>query len=147
MSKKDNRICKVCKEEYYFCPSCGSVSASDKYKIMYCSKNCYHILNTLSKLTIGTINKAEAKEALSSLDLSKQNQFSEGIKMEIDEIMKTGKKNKKKEKIDIVYNDEVVIVDSQLDNTVVENIEMQPIVNDEQDKAVVDIEPEFQVVI
>lgn len=147
MSKKDNRICKVCKEEYRFCPSCGSVSASDKYKIMYCSKNCYNILNTLSKLTIGTINKSEAKEALSSLDLSKQNQFSEGMRMEIDEIMKTGKKNKKKEKIDIAYNDEAAVIDSQLDNVFVENIEMQLIVDIEQDKAVVDIEPEFEVVI
>jgi hypothetical protein len=146
MSKKDNRICKVCKEKYYFCPSCGAISASEKYKTMFCSKNCYDIFNTLTKVIVGSIDKSAARDILSSLDLSNQNQFNEGIKNDIDEIMKTSKKNKKKEKNDIIEHNDLIVVDNQVNDVVVENIEMQLIV-DESNQFSVDIEPEFQVVI
>lgn len=138
MSKKNNRICKVCQEAYYFCPSCGKASASEKYKTMFCSENCHNIFETLSRFVIGTINKYEAKEIFSSLDLSKQNQFTESIKIDIDTIMKTNKKNKKKEKIE----DIIVIDNNQSDNIILDNINTQLVV-EEQEQIVVDTIPEF----
>ena len=146
MSSKNNRTCKVCGEQYYFCPTCAKAPVSEKYKTMFCSKNCYDIFYTLSRLAVGTINKSEAKEIFYSLDLSKQNKFSESIKNDVDEIMKINKKNKKKEKSDIIEHNDLIVVDNQVNDGVVENIEMQLIV-DESNQILVDIEPEFQVVI
>lgn len=96
MASKQNKTCKVCGESYYFCPSC-SRSASDKYKTMFCSKNCRDIFHTCSRYTVGTIDKAMAKSILSELDLSNRNKFSERIKADLSNILKTKSKFVKKE--------------------------------------------------
>ena len=96
MARKNNRTCKVCRESYSFCPTCSRVPATEKYRTMFCSKNCRDIFHTLSKFVVGTADKDEAKEILSSLDLSKQAQFSEQIKTDMDEIMGINKKPFKK---------------------------------------------------
>lgn len=142
MSNKNNRICKVCGEKYYFCPSCSKIPVTEKYKNMFCSKNCYDIFYTLSRLTVGTINKPEAKDILSSLDLSKQNQFSEKIKSEVDEIMKTNKKPKKKAKLEPVYNNEAIDVDDKNSEVTLEVVE-DKIIADGQELVENPVETEF----
>ena len=108
---KNNRVCKVCGESYSFCPNCAGVTATEKYRTMFCSKNCRDIFHTLSRYIVTDVNKHEAKEILSSLDLSKQNNFSDAIKEDINEIMGMNKKSfKKKEEtlpIEIVETIEV----------------------------------------
>ena len=96
MASKKNRICKVCNTEYNFCPNCSGVTATEKYRTMFCSKNCRDIFHTLSKLTVGAINKSETKEILSSLDLSNLDNFSETIKADVNEVMDINKKSFKK---------------------------------------------------
>lgn len=93
---KNNRVCKVCGESYTFCPNCAGVSATEKYKTMFCSKNCRDIFHTLSRYSVKDVNKYEAKEILSSLDMSKRNSFSAAIKSDVDEIMGFNKKSFKK---------------------------------------------------
>lgn len=93
---KNNRICKVCGSEYNFCPTCAGVTATEKYRTMFCSKNCRDVFHTLSRYIVKDVTKDEAKEILSSLDLSKRNKFSDAIKADIDEIMGTYKKSFKK---------------------------------------------------
>ena len=95
MNKK-NRVCKVCGEEYSFCPTCSNVPATEKYRTMFCSKNCRDVFHVLSRYIVKDVNKYEAKEILSSLDLSRQNRFSEQIKADIDKIMGINKKSFKK---------------------------------------------------
>ena len=97
---KNNRTCKVCNEEYYFCPTCSRVPATEKYKTMFCSKNCRDIFDTLSRYTIKSIDKHETKEILSSLDLSNQSKFSDKIKANVESIMGTNKKSFKKKMIE-----------------------------------------------
>lgn len=97
---KNNRVCKVCNEEYYFCPTCSRVPSTEKYRIMFCSKNCRDIFDTLSRYTMKCIDKNETKEILSSLDLSKQSQFSDKVKIDINEIIGTNKKSFKKKMIE-----------------------------------------------
>lgn len=93
---KNNRVCKVCGSEYSFCPTCAGVTATEKYRTMFCSKNCRDVFHTLSRYIVKDVTKDEAKEILSSLDLSKRNKFSDAIKADIDEIMGTYKKSFKK---------------------------------------------------
>ena len=102
---KNNRVCKVCGTEYHFCPTCSKVPATEKYRTIFCSKNCRDIFDTLSRYTVKTINKDETKEILSSLDLSKKAQFSEQIKADINEIMGTNKKSFKKK----VFEEPVIV--------------------------------------
>lgn len=111
---KTNRICKVCGTQYYFCPNCGGAKATDKYQTMFCSKNCRDIFHTLSRYSVGSITKAEAKSILSELDLSKRSQFSAKIKEDLNAIMKTVK-TKKQSKPAEVYGDETVIVSATIE--------------------------------
>lgn len=105
MAKKNNRICKVCGESYNFCPNCAGVTATEKYRTMFCSKNCREVFHTLARYTMKDINKTETQEILFSLDLSKLNLFSEQIKTDIEEIMGTNKKSFKKK----VFEEQVAI--------------------------------------
>ena len=88
MPKKANRTCKACGESYYFCPNCSGSPATEKYRTMFCSKNCRDVFQTCVRYNMKHITKDEAKSDLSQLDLSKRAQFSEQLKADIDEIMK-----------------------------------------------------------
>lgn len=109
MAKKNNRTCKVCASEYYFCPNCAGVKVTEKYRTMFCSKNCRDIFHLLSRHTMNDVTKDEAKEILSSLDLSKLNNFSEQIKIDIDEIMGNNKKHFKKKIVEEPIVEEQVV--------------------------------------
>lgn len=89
MAKKLNRVCKVCHDQYYFCPNCSGVTAAEKYKIMFCSKNCRDVFQTCVSYDMNHITNDEAREKLSQLDLSKKSEFSEQLRAEIDAIMET----------------------------------------------------------
>ena len=96
MPTKNNRSCKVCGDQYYYCPSCVPLDAPDRYKMVFCSLNCKDIFDVVSNYAFKKTDKLTAKSILSELDLSKRNQFSEKISEDIDEIMKSPKKAKKK---------------------------------------------------
>lgn len=83
---KNNRICKVCGESYSYCPTCGGASANEKYKIMFCSKNCKDIFDTCSAYNVGVINKETATTRLKELDLSKKSEFTGKLKENVDEL-------------------------------------------------------------
>ena len=108
MANKNNRTCKVCNELYNFCPNCAGVKAADKYRTMFCSKNCRDIFHTLSRHAMNDVTKDEAKEILSSLDLINIDNFSEQIKTDIDEIMGNNKKSFKKKAIEAPVVEETI---------------------------------------
>ena len=109
MAKKNNRTCKVCGIEYNFCPNCAGVTATEKYRTIFCSKNCRDIFHTLARYTMNDVTKDGAKEILSSLDLSNLNLFTEQIKADIDEIMGNNKKYFKKKIVEEPVVEEQVI--------------------------------------
>lgn len=86
MSKK-NRICKACGESYSYCPNCSGATAAEKYRIMFCSKNCRDVFQACVRYNMKHTTKEEAKAELSKLDLSKRSHFSDQIKSDIDKIM------------------------------------------------------------
>lgn len=112
---KNNRVCKVCGSEYNFCPTCQRLTSSEKYKLMFCSQNCRDVFQVCANHTVGMIDKATAKEELSALDLSKQNQYSEKLKADIDTIMDNHKKSFKKKAIEEqVIIDEPAVIDTAI---------------------------------
>lgn len=110
MPIKNNRSCKVCGDQYYYCPSCVPLDAPDRYKMVFCSLNCKNIFDIVSNYAFNKIDKVAAKEMLSELDLSKRNQFPEKIKTDVDAIMKNPKKLKKKH---YIVEDATVVVDNE----------------------------------
>lgn len=84
---KKNRICKACGESYSYCPNCSGATAAEKYRIMFCSKNCRDVFQACVRYNMKHTTKEEAKAELLKLDLSKRNHFSDQIKSDIDEIM------------------------------------------------------------
>lgn len=99
---KNNRVCKVCGSEYNFCPTCAGVTATEKYRTMFCSKNCRDVFHTISRYFVKDVTKDEAKEILNSLDLSKRYKFNVSIKADIDEIIGANKKQFKKKEEPVV---------------------------------------------
>jgi hypothetical protein len=99
---KNNRVCKVCGSEYHFCPTCAGVSVTDKYKTMFCSKNCRDIFHTISRYFVKDVSKEEAKDILLSLDLSNRAKFNDSIKADIDEVMGLNRKQFKKKEEHVV---------------------------------------------
>lgn len=118
MSKKPNRECKVCGEHYYFCPNCSGSPATEKYRTMFCSKNCRDVFQTCVRYNMKHITKDEAKFDLSQLDLSKRAQFSEQLKADIDEIMKIDAPQ-------IEIQQDIPVVD--LDEAFVEAVSITPV--------------------
>jgi hypothetical protein len=120
MSKK-NHVCKVCGVKYSFCPNCAGVKAAEKYKTIFCSKNCRDIFHALSKYTVGVVNKDEAKDILCSLDLSNLSNFSEQIRSDVDKIMYSNKKHIKKKVIEEPVVDDITV--SLVEETIVHDVE------------------------
>ena len=106
---KQNRTCKVCGTTYQFCPTCERVAATEKYKTMFCSKNCRDIFHTCTRFNVGTIDKATAKSIISMLDLSNRDNFSSQIKADLANILKS-KKHFKKE---VVIVEEPTIISEE----------------------------------
>ena len=128
---RNNRVCKVCGTNYQFCNNCGTVAPTEKYKTLFCSKNCRDIFHTLSRYTVKSINKYETKEILSSLDMSNLDNFSDKIKLEINEIMGSNKKHSKKK----IIEDQVVTEDPV---AIEASVEIQePVVVEEQACAII----------
>ena len=111
---KPNHVCKACGDSYYFCPNCSGMTAKDKYRTLFCSRNCRDVFQTCVAYNMKHITKDEAKSALSQLDLSKRAQFSEQLKADIDEIMK----------VEIPELDNIPVV--ELDKAFVETLSTAP---------------------
>lgn len=119
MKKQNNRVCKVCQSPYHFCPTCERVAATEKYKTMFCSKNCRDIFHTCTRFAAGTIDKSTAKSILSDLDLSNRSNFSEQIKADLSNILKIKNKFVKKEIAPIeepIVIESTVVVDEEQNN-------------------------------
>lgn len=83
------RICKVCGEEYDYCPGCPKHAGEPKWKISFDTENCKNIFDTLVKHSVGKITTKEARRALYKLDLSGKNHFAADVRDKINSIMNT----------------------------------------------------------
>lgn len=64
---KTNRTCYVCNSTYYYCPTCTPTDAT--YKTMFCSSDCKHIWDVLSKHGVGLCTSRETLTVLNKCKL------------------------------------------------------------------------------
>lgn len=81
------RYCAVCGTGYKFCPKCNEDKNKPLFHYTFCSENCKDVYSVISSYRDGELNKDDAVESLSRLDLSKIDNFGESYKIYINEIL------------------------------------------------------------
>lgn len=87
MAYKNNARCAICDGEYYVCQSCKEFLRLEPWKIHTDTSECYKVFQIIHGYSTGIYDKAEAKEKLNNVDLSKLNTFKENIQSIINDIM------------------------------------------------------------
>ena len=70
-----NRKCICCGEKYQYCPSCGSDRLKPTWHSSFCSETCKDLWQTLSKYSMGFINKSQAIELINTLPLKDKSKY------------------------------------------------------------------------
>lgn len=89
---KFNRQCIVDFTNYRYCGGCSDYARSPRWMESFCSENCRSIFNIYMKYKAGIFDTAGAKAELQKCDLSKLDQFEEGLKEGIKAILVSPKK-------------------------------------------------------
>ena len=88
MSKKINHWCVVCGKGYHACDSCNEIKSFTPWRSLTDSIEHFKIFSVLKDYNNNLIDKNEAKEMLSNVDLSDKDSFKESSKRLIDDIFK-----------------------------------------------------------
>lgn len=99
MAKKANRICKVCGDEYYYCPNCSGNRLPSWY-VAFDREDCKSLFNTCVQYNLGNIDADAAKAKLGGIDLKRN--YVADIKATLEKIEKEATKKAKK---DVVKED------------------------------------------
>lgn len=75
---KISRSCLICKENYSYCPHCGSTTGS--WNSIFCSENCREIYITLNDYEGNRLSKTETRKKLDNLDISKRDRYLDKFK-------------------------------------------------------------------
>lgn len=86
MSEKYNAICDICGKPYKICKSCQDITSFTPWRIITDTREHYKIFLILSEYN-QTKNKENARNGLSTCDLSELESFTENTKKMIQEIM------------------------------------------------------------
>lgn len=70
-----NRKCICCGEKYQYCPSCGNDRLKETWYSAFCSETCKDLWQTLSKYSMGFINKSQAIELINTLPLKDKSKY------------------------------------------------------------------------
>lgn len=98
MARK-NRDCFCCGKNYSFCPDCSKADAlKPSWSSEFCSVECKDLWKTLTKFGMGKIEKAEAKEIISALDLKPIDTYVECVQRDYAKVMAEEKKPKRSHK-------------------------------------------------
>lgn len=101
---KNNRTCIICNKPYHYCPTCGSDSEKPSWYLIFDGENCHDIYETCVIYRDKAIDKKQAYEKVSKLDVSELDNFAEATKSQIKEILsyKIERDTDEKPKIDSV---------------------------------------------
>lgn len=86
------RKCLCDGTEYSYCRSCTKDRNRPLWSTLYCSENCRNIFETLNEYNFNHITEDEARELLKDCDLSNRDNFSEGVKKDIEKFYPSEKK-------------------------------------------------------
>lgn len=86
---KDNRVCCVCGNSYYYCINdCIDSINKPTWLGSFCCENCRNIYNACAFYNINQMSKDEAKNILEKCDISNIESFTDATKKLINEILK-----------------------------------------------------------
>ena len=88
MGKVNNRTCIICKAKYHYCPNCGSDSGKPTWYFIFDGQNCHDIYEVCTQYRDNEIDAETAYNMISKLDLSKIDEFAEGTRLQIEEIIR-----------------------------------------------------------
>lgn len=105
MGKKNNRKCIICQREYHYCPTCGEDSGKPSWYAIFHNQNCHDIYDICVGYRDKEISTDEAYNKLTKIDLSNLEDFNEGTKGQIKEILASHKNVATEEKKTTMVND------------------------------------------
>jgi len=79
--------CKICGNEYEYCPSCKNIKSFHSWRRYADTQNCYKIFMILRDSALKNISANEAKLQLQKCDLSQCTNYYPMIKNQINEIL------------------------------------------------------------
>ena len=129
-SKKNNRKCIVCGQNYTYCNHCDSDKLKPTWFAIFHDQNCHDIYDAVANI-LPLKGKEAAKEALDKLDLSNKKNFHPNIIKTINEIYdikdEIKEKSKKVESVNDVVKDEtnVKVEQESVAESVVEQKEVK----------------------
>lgn len=90
-----NRKCICCSTEYAYCPNCNGI---DKLKPTwyseFCSEDCKNLWLTATKFNMGMIEKKDAKDIISALNLKDKSEYATCVKRDLEVIFAEEPKKK-----------------------------------------------------
>ena len=81
------RECRVCGSKYEYCPTCSYDKFKPAWMVDFHEENCKTIWDTCTRFNMELISKKEAQDIILECDLSKQENFAEFIKNDIEKIL------------------------------------------------------------
>ena len=109
-----HRKCICCSEKYQYCPSCGSDRLKPTWHSSFCSETCKDLWQTLSKYSMGFINKDEAAELINTLPLKDKSKYTVCVQRDLDKVLKKEiKRSKTESKKNIIKKSDVEEISTQ----------------------------------
>ena len=108
MSRK-NRKCLSCGTAFSFCPNCsGADRLAPAWRAEFCCETCKEIWVTATKYNVANLSKADAKAAISALDLKPIEQYVSCIQRDLNTILSEDSKPKRGKKVLSLATEKVV---------------------------------------
>ena len=85
MSKR-RRSCYLCGTDYQYCPTCSQDRMKPTWMAEFHEENCVKIFEVCTRFNMQKMSKEEAKNALSSCDLSNKANFKSYVQRDLDVI-------------------------------------------------------------
>ena len=115
-----NRKCICCGEKYQYCPSCGNDRLKETWYSAFCSETCKDLWQTLSKYSMGFINKSQAIELINTLPLKDKSKYVTCVQRDLGKLFeKEVKHNKSVTKQVIIEKLEVENISTQDTNKLI----------------------------
>ena len=112
---RKNRQCICCSAEYSYCPDCGG---HDRFKeswySTFCSEDCKDLWLTATKFNMGMLEKQDAKDIISALNLKDKSEYVECVQRDLNNIFAADEEPKPKrgKRAEAHILDEVLNVES-----------------------------------
>ena len=84
-----HKKCLSCGTSFKFCPDCSGVDRLlPAYRATFCSEECATLWSTATKFNMGKLDKAEAKEIISNLNLKPKEEYVACVQRDLENILK-----------------------------------------------------------